>query len=325
MNDQTPSGTVGILDQFQTDLVDVSRRLPNKGIFLVLSAVWLALFQFLGNSTFGWHTESSSLLVAVYSRFAEAGPDQEQQGLWIPFLVLGLFWWKRNELLSRPLKVWWPGLVLIALAAGLHVIGYLIQQQKASAFAFFLGLYGLMGVSWGWQWLRASFFPFFLFIFCVPLGTMADSITVPLQILVCRIVEFTAHNVLGIGVLRAGTQLFDSMGSYQYEVAAACSGIRSLMAIGTMATVGAFLFYRTWWRRILLMGLAIPLAVIGNSIRLLLIIVSASIWGRPAGDYVHEGGPLGIISLLPYVPAVIGLMAAATYLAEKKNSEATQA
>ena len=34
----------------------------------------------------------------------------------------------------------------------------------------FAGVYGLMGLAWGREWLRDSFFPFCLFAFCVPLG-----------------------------------------------------------------------------------------------------------------------------------------------------------
>jgi exosortase len=259
-------------------------------------------------------------MYGVYTVTSAEGND-DAQGIWIPFIVLGLFWWKRKELLSLPLKPWWPGLVLIALALALHVIGYVIQQPRASILALFAGLYGLTGLVWGRQWLRASLFPFFLFIFCIPFSAIATSVTFPLQLLVSRSAEFVANNVFGIDVKRVGTQLMDPMGQYQYEVAAACSGIRSLFTVGLMATIGAFLFYKSWWRRILLMASAVPLAITGNILRLLAIVVSAAIGGQKYGDYVHEGGPLGIISLLPYVPAFFGLLAAGKWLAERKASE----
>jgi hypothetical protein len=41
---------------------------------------------------------------------------------------------------------------------------------------------------------------------------------------------------------------------------------------------------------------------------MLTIIVAAEIWGQEAGAYVHEGGPFGILSLLPYVSAFGGLL-----------------
>jgi exosortase len=319
MNDQA---TIGILDQFQTDLVDAWRRLPNKGLFLALLAAWLALFQFLGNSTFGY-LKTPSLLSWMYQLYTgwSPGGDEDRQGLWIPVIVLGVFWWKRNELLALPLKVWWPGLLLILLGLVLHVVGYSIQQARVSVLGLFTGIYGLMGIAWGPAWLRASFFPFFLFVFCVPFSTLITRYTVPLQVLVCIIVEFISHQVLAIDVLRSGTQLFDPMGQYQYEVAAACSGIRSLITIGTVATIVAFLFCRSWWRRILLMSSAVPLAVIGNVLRLLTIVISAAVGGQDVGNYVHEGGPGGVISLMPYIPAFLGLMALSNWLKEPTAPE----
>jgi exosortase len=317
MNDQT---NIGILDQFQTDLVDVWRRLPNKSLFFGLLAAWLALFQFLGNSTFGY-LKTPSLMSWMYQLYTgwAVGGDADRQGLWIPFVVLGGLWWRRNELLALPLRIWWPGLLFVGLGLMLHVLGYSVQQARVSVFAMFLGAYGLMGLAWGRDWLRATFFPYFLFLFCIPFSPLITPFTVPLQLLVCVIVEVIVHG-LGIDVLRAGTQLFDPAGQYQYEVAAACSGIRSLIAIGTMATLIAFLSCRTWWRRILVLSSAVPLAVIGNSLRLLTIVISAAIWGQGAGNYVHEGGPLGLISLLPYIPAFVGLMAMAEWLKEPKPS-----
>ena len=68
----------------------------------------------------------------------------------------------------------WLMFTLIAFSLVLHVIGYAAQQPRISIVALFTGIYGIMGLAWGWDWLRASFFPFFLFAFCVPLGTLAE-------------------------------------------------------------------------------------------------------------------------------------------------------
>ena len=75
---------------------------------------------------------------------------------------------------------------------------------------FFLGLYGLTGLAWGRHWLKASFFPFFLLVFCVPVGEFAVPLTLPLRLLVSRIVEIIAHLGLAPDLIRDGTQLFDA-------------------------------------------------------------------------------------------------------------------
>ncbi|HET7624569.1 MAG TPA: exosortase/archaeosortase family protein [Verrucomicrobiae bacterium] len=306
---QTTANTTGVLDEFQTELASSWRSLPNKGLFFTLLLAWLALFQFRGNSILGYvHTSSlfSWMYEAYNSPNVEAANDRI--GNLIPFLVLGIFWWRRRELLALPAKIWPPAFVIVIGAMLLHVTGYVIQEPHLSIVALFVGIYGLVGLAWGPRWLQATFFPFFLFVFCVPLGNHSDFITTRLRMLVSWLVEVVAHNVLGIGVIRSGTQLFDPSGAYQYEVAAACSGIRSLVAIFLLATVYGFLTFRSNWKRVFMMATAFPLSVLGNLVRMLCIILAAAMGGQSWGNYVHEGGPLGIFSLLPYIPAILGVI-----------------
>ena len=71
----------------------------------------------------------------------------------------------------------------------------------------------------------------------------------------------------------------------------------------------------------LLIGLETSLTfdAFGNLARLLLIIMTAELGGQEAGNYVHEGGPLGIISLVPYVPAIIGLLLVGRWLEKRET------
>ncbi|MGB7768466.1 MAG: exosortase/archaeosortase family protein [Verrucomicrobiia bacterium] len=306
----------GVLTEFQADFADGWRRLPNKGFFFILLAAWLALFQFLGNSIFGY-VHSPSLLHWMYNAYSVGGlSGDDADGNLMPFLVLGLFWWKRRELLALPLKIWPAALLIVGFGLVLHVTGYMVQEPRLSIVALFTGIYGLMGLAWGPAWLRHSFFPFFLFIFSVPLSTISEPITFPLRLLVSVLVEWVAHNILGIGVLRMGTQLFDPVGTYQYDVAAACSGIRSLTAILLFATVWGFVVFRSPWKRLFMMALAIPLAFLGNLLRMLLIIIAAVMGGQSWGNYVHEST---LISLVPYLPAFLGLLFVGRWLEEKTD------
>jgi exosortase len=172
-----------------------------------------------------------------------------------------------------------------------------------------------MGLAWGPKFLRASFFPFFLFIFCVPFGTLAEFITVPLRHVAIRCVEIIAH-LIGIGVIRQGTELSDPKGHYQYDVAAACGGIRSLIMTIMLAIVFGCTVFRAAWKRLLLLALAVPLAIAGNVLRLLIVIIAAFFGGQSTGMSVHDNP---IISLLPYVPAVFTLLWLGNLL-EKKDA-----
>src|SRR5437660_10782396 len=96
-----------------SDLAAAWRRLPDKGFFFYLLAAWLALFHFLGNSTLGY-VRTPSLLHWMYTAYNPNNPiTDDGHGLIIPFVVLGLFWWKRKELLALPLRTWGPGLLLV--------------------------------------------------------------------------------------------------------------------------------------------------------------------------------------------------------------------
>ena len=295
------------------DTVECWQRLPNKAFFFGLLAAWLALFQFYGNSILGY-VHTSSLFAILIDAYNNSAAD-DSHGKLIPFLVIGLFWWKRKELLALPLKTWWPGILILFSALTLHVLGFLIQQPTLSIGALFLGIFGLMGLAWGRDWLRHSLFPFWLFIFSYPLGQRGQIITFPLQQLVSWLTQKCSY-ALGVDVIRVGNELFDPSGKYAYEVAAACSGIRSLVAIFLLATVYAFVVFRSPWKRILLMGLAPLFAVLGNLLRMLMIILTASFAGRDAGNFVHENF---FTSLVPYVPAVVGFLLIGRWLENREE------
>jgi exosortase len=302
--------SIKTFEDFWQDTVDCWRRLPNKTFFFVLLAAWLALFQFLGNSILGYvHTPSLfSWMHQAYNNSNDAADDS--QGNFIPFLVVALFWWKRRELLSSNIQLWWPGLLIVIVGMIFHILAYQVQEPHLSIVALFLGIYGLMGLAWGREWLGRSFFPFFLFIFSIPLGTHGTFITFPLRMLVTQLVEIICH-LFGINIVRAGTQLFDPSGSFQYDVAPACSGIHSLIAIFLLGTVYGFFTFRSAWKRLLLMALGFPFAVLGNLLRLLMVIAAAEVGGQKWGDYVHDSS---VFSLVPYIPAFIGLLLVGRWL-----------
>lgn len=300
----------GVLEDFRIEFLECWHRMPNKGFFLVLLVAWLALFHFLGNSTLGYIPTPSLLswMHATYQPSHDAGATDDSHGRMIPFVVLGLFWWKRKQLTALPMRTWGPALLLLGLALFMHLLGYMAQQPKLSIIALFIGIYGLMGLAWGPEWLRESFFPFIMFAFCVPLGWSGVALTFPLRMLVVRIVEFICHYLLAIDIVVQGTGIMDPTGRYQYEVAAACSGMRSLIATLAIAVIYAMVGFRTWWKRGVLIGAALPLAVFGNVVRMLTIVIAAEMGGQEWGANIHEGGPGGIYSLLPYIPAFGGLM-----------------
>ena len=246
-----------------------------------------------------------------------------------------------KELLALPLNLWWPGLLLLAGALLLHILGYVVQQTFLSVFALFIGIYALMGLAWGREWLRHSSYPFFLFVFSVPLTALLSVVLFRLQLLQSWLAETVSH-IIGISVIRQGTQLLNPSGNYGYDVAPACAGMRSSIALFLLATVVAFGILRRPGNRILLMALAVPFAVLGNLLRLLIIIIAAEMGGQEWGDWIHVGCPfylpfhkylpsflhdqIVLGNLLPYVPGIIGLLWVGRVLEkrERKKRPATK-
>ena len=134
MDDQSKSLRAG--GNFRSDFLDCWERLPNKSLFFGILAAWLALFEFLGNSTFGY-VDTASLFHWMANAYAAGnlyllprlfhepvhvlqrllGGD-EAHGFFIPLVVVALLWWKRKELLAVRLQAWWPGLLWLAAALG---------------------------------------------------------------------------------------------------------------------------------------------------------------------------------------------------------------
>ncbi len=288
-------------------------RMPQKGLFFAFFISWLCLFHFLGNSTLGY-VETRSLF--GWLKYAYGNSPDDEHGFLIPLVVLVLFWWKRKQLLTVPKANWWPALGLVIVALLLHLVGYVVQQTRISVVAFFVGLYGLTGLIWGSAWLRASFFPYMLFVFCLPLATVSERITFPLRLLATKITAGISGTVLGIDVIQNGTQIFDAQRTFEYEIAAACSGLRSLTATVAIAIIYGFMTFRANLKRLVIIGSAIPLAVAGNVFRLMIIIVVAEAFGQEAGNFVHNNFWL---SLLPYLPALGGIALIGYLLREGKE------
>ncbi|MGE3311578.1 MAG: exosortase/archaeosortase family protein [Limisphaerales bacterium] len=295
------------------ELAAFGRSLPSKALFLGLIGAWILLFVLYGNATFGY-VDTSSLF--GWLNYSYANSQDDELGRYIPFLVLGLCWWKRDELIETAKTPSFAGVGIVAIALALHVLGFLVQQTRLSVVAFYLGIYGLLGCVWGTRFLKVTFFPCFLFAFCVPLGTLADTITVPLRMAATTATAWVSRYILGVALIQQGNQIFDVQGTFQYEVAAACGGLRSLTATLALAAIYAFvaLDRDRAWKKVVMILSALPLAVAGNTLRLTLIVIAAEAFGQKAGNWVHDNS---LLSLLPYVPAFLGLGALGSWLKRK--------
>jgi exosortase len=282
----TPPPTEARLS-FWSEFQEYWARVPEKWLFLTMLAGWCVLFQLVGISSFNFGTKEPSLFEWMYDAW-EAPAMDCGHGILIPFVVAILFWVKRRELADSMAGVWWPGLAVVGLALLIHILGFLAEQPRVSMIALFLGLYGLIGVVWGWRTMWMSSFPMVLFAFCVPLGIYAQPVTLPLRMVSVTLTRMICRGLLDIDVLQIGTRLMDAKGHYDFDVVAACSGIRGLVASLVVASVFAMLSLRTIWKRALMLLATVPLAICGNVLRLTVVVLVGQTYGQAPAKWVHD-------------------------------------
>ena len=93
-----------------------------------------------------------------------------------------------------------------------------------------------------------------------------NEVALPLQFLASRLATGLLQ-FLGVPVLREGNVI--RLPSMSLEVVEACSGIRSLMSLVTLAVFYGKLLEERWWNRIILVLAAIPIAVAANGLRVM--------------------------------------------------------
>src|ERR1700738_1156827 len=166
-------------------------------------------------------------------------------GIIIPILSAVLIWRQRDELRRLPFTGSWLGLGLIALGLALRFVGELTTMQTIEHYAFLLVLYGLVLALTGPVIFRRLWMPLLMLLFAVPLPSFFNnSPSVQLQP-VSSVLGVWVIRAAGISVLLEGNVI--DLGNYQLEVAEACSGLRYLFPLLTLAFIIASPFRGPLW------------------------------------------------------------------------------
>ena len=307
-----PQPAPTLAEEFLVDFRAFWARLPDKPLFFTLLGAWALLFHFLGHCSFNF-TNQPSIFAWMWGAWSAEALEAEH-GKIVPVVVLILLWLRRNELLATPTHRWLPALGGVALALALHVVAFTVQQPRVSMIALAGGAWCFIGLVWGPGWLRKTFFPFLLLGFCVPLEALGEGLLFRLRLLVTQISVSLGHDLLGLDVLRDGTRIFNSARTFNYDVAPACSGIRSLASLLAVTTIYGYVAFRAPWKRVLMIVLAAPLAVAGNVARITTVIILAEAFGHKTGAAAETN--LGYVTFA----VAIGLMFAAGWLLREKET-----
>lgn len=225
--------------------------------------------------------------------------DQDfSHGFFVPLFSAFVIWQERDRLARIQRRPSWTGMVLVAAGMGLLVVGQLGAELFLSRSSLLLLLAGLVVLFSGWNVFRAVFFPWAFLFLMVPIPAIIfNQITFPLQILASKVAAATLP-WFGVPVLRQGNVIV--LSTQVLQVAEACSGIRSLMSLVTLAIIYGYLMERRIWIRVLLALASVPVAVAANSFRIISTGLMVQYWDpEKAEGYFHTswGWMVFVISL----------------------------
>ena len=233
--------------------------------------------------------------------------ENYSHGLLIPFIIAYILWSERDKLARVPVRssLLWGGaavvFALFALWAG--VAGAELYTQRLS---LILILAGVTVYFWGFTLLRLLLVPLGLLFLAIPIPAIVfNKIAFPLQLFASRCAVWSM-SLLGIPVLRQGNIIelkpLNSFDTKKLEVVEACSGIRSLMTLVTLAVVFAYFTHNPssddrgsgkrfgwlrsywFWRAVIIVCSAVPIAILTNAFRVSGTGVLAHYYGTAIAD-----------------------------------------
>jgi exosortase len=220
-------------------------------------------------------------------------------GFFVPAFSLFLLWQDRARLQKIPPAPSLWGLPIIILSMCVLLVGVFGAELFLSRTSLPLLIAGLIVFFRGWRMLRALLFPLLFLMLMVPIPAIIfNQITFPLQILASKLSAWLLP-LLGVPVFREGNVI--NLPAIPLEVAEACSGIRSLLSLLTLAIMYGYLLEKRVSIRMLLAFASIPIAVAANALRIVGTGLLVQYWDpEKAEGFFHafSGWLIFVLSLL---------------------------
>jgi exosortase D (VPLPA-CTERM-specific) len=251
---------------------------PHRGYWAVL--VFLALI--VPAASFGGALEN--LL------FRWDKQEEYSHGYLIPFVAAWLLWTRKSAIASQIGRPSWTGVLLIAGAIALNVIGELSAIFILAQIGFVLSLMGLALAVGGWSLLRIVLVPTTFLFFAIPLPYFIDAaLSLRLQLLSSELAGVFIRS-LGIPVFIDGNII--DLGVYKLQVVDACSGLRYLFPFLSLGFLAAYLFQAPVWQRVLVFASTVPITILMNSLRIGMVGVLTNLYDKNMAEgalHLFEG------------------------------------
>ena len=239
--------------------------------------LWMLAGAFVAIAV-GFRAMLFSHLPGVFS-----APEEDLSfGWYVPLFSLYVLWTEREKLrrsFGSPSAWALPWLLPVLFVGLLGARGLQVRFELLSFVAL------LVLVPWavfGRETAKRVLFPALFLLFCMPLASFLSLITVHLRILVSAMASGILSG-FGMEIARQGNvislpDLIVDGQVFVIDIANPCSGLRSIFALMALSAGYGYFAQPTWWRRGVLFALAIPLAIVGNVMRIMSICVVAKAW-----------------------------------------------
>lgn len=219
---------------------------------LVLVLAWLV----------AWYGQTARAMVDTWAR-----SETYAHGFVVVPIVLWLVYRMRDRLREMAPTPSWKPLPLLAAAGFAWLLGQFGAVNALSQLAFVAILVLAVTMIVGTAIARALMFPLGFLFFAVPIGDFL------LPVLMERTADFTimALRASGVPVYREGLQFVIPTG--RWSIIEACSGVRYLIASLMTGTLFAYVSYRSPWRRLAFVGVAIAVPIVANWLRAYMIVM----------------------------------------------------
>jgi exosortase len=233
-----------------------------------------------------------------------AWQGNQAYGAMVPWITLGLFWYHREDLKKAASGGYTMGLAFLGAGILLYLAGVRCLQPRFALASIPFLLYGAVHFVWGKAPARIVLFPCAFLMFMIPVGALEQA-TSNLQFIITGLVGMLSH-LFGIAILAIGTTLTATDGSFNFEIAEGCSGIRSITAMTMLTAVFVHLTQDRFWKKGLIFGSSLLFAIIGNTGRIFTVVLVAKYYDSKfaSGLYHDYSGyvffPIALLAMLGF-------------------------
>jgi len=207
-------------------------------------------------------------------------------GYIIPFLTVFLIWQKKDVLEHVEFSGSWLGVVIVALGVIAFYLGSLSSLFIIMQYAFLLVVLGIALSFTGAQGFRPIVIPLLFLVFMIPLPVfLYNSMSGALQ-LVSSELGVAVIRLFGISVYLEGNVI--DLGTYKLQVVEACSGLRYLFPLASLAFISVYFYKAAFWKKAVVFLSSVPITILMNSLRIGVIGVLVEYWGPDQAEgFLH--------------------------------------